>query len=139
MRSKISSNIQGVFCCFCSFKKVASLLFNISACPSILYYLFLSVHSSTQTYYLSLLSPLAPPNICHRTHYIWVSSVHINKKGLPSQSLELDVKRTFYHFVFPIFCRTSHLSLVAAVASLNRTLQCISGDKRIVMETNNNH
>ena len=65
-----------------------------------------------------------------RGHIIWVRPSKYQQKESPSW--ERDVRRTFYHFHFPIFCRPSHLSSVAAVASLNRRLQCISGDKRIV-------
>ena len=61
---------------------------------------------------------------------IWVTSSKYQQKESPSR--ERDVSRTFYHFHFPIFCRPSHLSSVAAVASLYRRLQCISGDKSIV-------
>ena len=65
-----------------------------------------------------------------RGHIMWVRPSKYQQKESPSW--ERDVRRTFYHFHFPIFCRPSHLSSVAAVASLNRRLQCISGDKRIV-------
>ena len=65
-----------------------------------------------------------------RGHIIWVRPSKYQQKESPSW--ERDVRRTFYHFHFPIVCRPSHLSSVAAVASLNRRLQCISGDKRIV-------
>ena len=89
-----------------------------------------SVHSS-----LLQCSPLAPSATQHLSEQPLSGSdpVNINKNR---QSLSLgvsDVSRTFYHFHFPIFCRTSHLSSVAAVASLNRRLQCISGDKKRIV------
>ena len=68
-----------------------------------------------------------------RGNIIWVRPSKYQQKTITlkmSRSREREVRRTFYHFHFPIFCRTSHLSSVAAVASLNRRLQCISGDKR---------
>ena len=86
---------------------------------------------------LQLITELSSRPQCRPTFVrgaiIWVRPSKYQQKVRVTESRSEMLDGHFIIFISPFFCRTSHLSSVAAVASLNRRLQCISGDKKRIV------